>query len=64
MCDSIMFIFNFSINSDRFSSIFVAIKSILSSGFINSVRSDSGNIISDISGTNIRFVMGDIIFIS
>ncbi len=64
MCDSIMFIFSFSISSDRFSSIFVVINRILSSGFINSVRSDSGNIISDISGTNIRFVMGDIIFIS
>ena len=64
ICASIIFIFIFSSIIDKFSNILIDILNILSSGFSIIVIIDSGNIMNDTNGTNIRFIRGVIIFIS
>ena len=44
--------------------MFINSNNILSNGFIINVKIDNGNIIIDISGTNIKFINGVYKFIS
>ncbi len=61
---SITFMLSFSIIVDNCSSIIMVKLNILSNGLTIIVKSDNGNTMSDINGTNIMLFIGVRIFIS